>query len=181
MYSKNCDIIAITETCSWLSDNLLDQEIIPTGYTIYCKDQYSQGWWYDVSCKNSILSHALDIPIELEALCVQIGNNDSITLCLVYIPPNSLELYIQPLCNYMIKSTYYFGILIFIPLIGIYFRDNSKGGCEGLKTYLLNFDFSPCFQSHNIKFIWSYIESTLINAIYQFNPRMKIHDNQKPR
>ena len=41
--------------------------------------------------------------------------------------------------------------------------------------------FSPYFQSHNIEFIWSYIESILINAMYQFIPRIKIHSNQQPR
>ena len=38
IYSKDYDIIAITET--WLSDNLLNQKIIPTGYTA-CLSQRS--------------------------------------------------------------------------------------------------------------------------------------------
>ena len=90
IYSKGYDIIAITET--WLSDNVLDQEIIPTGYTIYHKDRSCRRGGVMLAVKHSIPSHTLDIPTDLEALCVQIGNTDSVTLCLVYIPPNSLEM-----------------------------------------------------------------------------------------
>ena len=99
IYSKDCDIIAITET--WLSENVLDQEIIPTGYTIYRKDRSSRGGGVMLAVKNSIPSHTLDTPTELETLCVQIGSDDSVTLCLVYIPPSSSELYIQSLCDYI--------------------------------------------------------------------------------
>ena len=54
-----------------------------------------------LAVKNSIPSHALDTPTELETLSVQIGGDDSVTLCLVYIPPSSSELYIQSLCDYI--------------------------------------------------------------------------------
>lgn len=58
----------------------------------------------------------------------------------------------------------------------------SKGDCEGLDTYLSNFDFSRYYriQSHNIDFIWINIKLTLINAMYQFIPRIKILSNQQP-
>ena len=62
-----------------------------------------------------------------------------------------------------------------------YVFNYSKGDYEGLNNYLSNFDFSPCFQSHNIEIIWSYNKSTLINAMYQFIPQIKIHSNQQPR
>ena len=84
-----------------LSENVLDHEIIPTGYTIYRKDRSSRGGGVMLAVKNSIPSHALDTPTELETLCVQIGSDDSVTLCLVYIPPSSSELYIQSLCDYI--------------------------------------------------------------------------------
>ena len=71
IYSEDYDIIAITET--WLSENVLDHEIIPTGYTIYRKDRSSRGGGVMLAVKNSIPSHALDTPTELETLCVQIG------------------------------------------------------------------------------------------------------------
>ena len=91
IYSKDYDIIAITET--WLSDNILDQEIIPTGYTIYRNDRPSRGGDVMLMVKRSIPSHALNILVKLEKLCVHIGNENSITFCFVYIPPNSPELY----------------------------------------------------------------------------------------
>ena len=52
-----------------------------------------------LAVKHSIPSHTLGTPRELEALCVQIGKNDSVTLCLVYIPPNLSEMYILFLCD----------------------------------------------------------------------------------
>ena len=55
IYYKDYDIIAITET--WLSDNLLDQEIIPTSYTIYRKDRSPRGGGVMLAVKNSIPSH----------------------------------------------------------------------------------------------------------------------------
>ena len=97
IYSKDCDIIAITETL--LSDNLLNQEIIPTSYSVYRKDQSYRGGVMMLAVKHSVPSHTLGTPTELEALCVQIGKNDSVTICLVYIPPHSSEMYIQSLCD----------------------------------------------------------------------------------
>ena len=99
IYSKDYDIIAITGT--WLSYNILDQEIIPTGYIIYRKDRSSRGGGMMLAVKHSIPSHAADILMESKTLCVHIGNEISLTLCLVYVPPNSLKLHIQSLCDYI--------------------------------------------------------------------------------
>ena len=61
-----------------------------------------------LAVKNSIPSHALDTPMELETLCAQIIANDNyVTLCLVYNPPNPSELYIQSLCNYINTTVSY--------------------------------------------------------------------------
>lgn len=54
-----------------------------------------------LAVKHSIPRHALNILMELQTLCVHIGNENSITLCLVYIPPNSPELHIQSLCDFI--------------------------------------------------------------------------------
>ena len=56
-----------------------------------------------------------------------------------------------------------------------------NGDYEGLNNYLSSFDFSSCFQSHTIEFIWSYIESTLVNAINRFIPQITIHNNHQPK
>ena len=106
IYFKDYDIIAITET--WLSDNILDQERIPTGYTIYHNDQSSRGGVVMLVVKHSIPSHALNILAESETLCVHIGNKNSLTLCLVYIPPNSPESHIQSLCDYISTTVSHF-------------------------------------------------------------------------
>ena len=79
-----------------------------------------------LAVKNTIPSHALDTPSELETLCVQIGSGDFVTMCLVYIPPSSSELYIQSSSTLQlaipITSAYYLGISIFLQSIGIHFR-----------------------------------------------------------
>ena len=38
-----------------------------------------------------------------------------------------------------------------------------KGDYEGLNDFLNNVDFSTCYQSNNVEFIWSFIKSTLCN------------------
>ena len=104
IYSHDYDIIAITET--WLSDYLLDQEIIPTGYIIYHKDRSSRGSGVMLAVKNSIPSHALDTPMELETLCVQIANDNSVTLCLVYIHSTKSIRHMY-ICSPCVTNKYY--------------------------------------------------------------------------
>ena len=55
IYSKDYNIIAITETL--LSDNLLNQEIIPTSYSVYSKDRSSQGGGMMLTVNHSVPSH----------------------------------------------------------------------------------------------------------------------------
>jgi len=242
----------------YIADNLLDHEILPTGYSIYRKDRSSRGGGVLLAVKNSIHSHALNTPLELEALYVQIGNTDPINYCLVYIPPNSSEVYIQTLCDFLTicsndklvligdfnfptinwdilqgetpmsnlfcdlvfnlnlvqminEPTHIHGnildlILIIddnlitslsvhsnssLPIVSDHFAmtfslnsslpspskfspfyvfNYSKGDYEGLYNHLSNVDFSPCLQSHDIEFIWSFILSTISCAMHQFIP-----------
>lgn len=62
-----------------------------------------------------------------------------------------------------------------------YFTFNySRGDYLGLHDHLLNSDFTPCYYSHNIEFIWQTIEHLLMNAMYSYIPVKKIHSDQHP-
>lgn len=41
MYSSNCHIFIVTET--WLTEQVLDNEILPSGYCIFRKDRTLRG------------------------------------------------------------------------------------------------------------------------------------------
>ena len=57
----------------------------------------------------------------------------------------------------------------------------SKGDYRGLHNHLANINFSPCLQSHDIEYIWSFIESTVINAMNLHIPKIKIHNHLQPK
>ena len=88
VYLKSYDLICISET--WLSNEFYDNEILPSNYTIFRKDRLSRGGGVMVAINNSIYSLLLPAPNSLELLCIRFN---LITLCLVYIPPNSSQEY----------------------------------------------------------------------------------------
>jgi len=74
----------VTET--WLTDSICDQEILPTNFTNYCKDQDSRGGGVMIAVRNNIHS---ELDCYLEVLSLKIGIHSPFVLCIVYIPPNS--------------------------------------------------------------------------------------------
>jgi len=61
-----------------------------------------------------------------------------------------------------------------LPKTSSYYMFNySKGDYVGLCDHLTNIDFFPCLQSHDIEFIWSFIESTMLNAMNLLFQRSK--------
>ena len=56
--------------------------------------------------------------------------------------------------------------------------DFSKADFDGLADYLLDFDFSTCFNSNNIEFIWSIIRQSIITAMHLFIPKVKVKQKQ---
>jgi len=53
VYSHSPDIIGVTET--WLSDKIFDNKILPSNYTIICKDHDSRGGGVMFTVKSSKL------------------------------------------------------------------------------------------------------------------------------
>ena len=56
----------------------------------------------------------------------------------------------------------------------------SKGNYEDLCHFLHNFDFTPCFMSEDIEFIWSYLSNTIKDAIPHFVPLTVIKPSSQP-
>ena len=59
--------------------------------------------------------------------------------------------------------------------------DNSRGDYDGLNDFLHNTDFSSCYQSDNVEFVWQFIISTLLDAITSFIPSFTITPNSHPK
>ena len=60
VYTKSFDIIGISET--WLTDNIYDNEILPTGYTIFRKDRPSRGGGVLLAVNNTIPCQLISSP-----------------------------------------------------------------------------------------------------------------------
>ena len=63
----------------------------------------------------------------------------------------------------------------------IYIFDYHKGDYEGLNNFLYNTDFSACYQSNDVEFIWSFLKSTLRNAMEKFIPLIKQNVAYRPK
>jgi len=85
IYSTDFRFIAITET--WLSNNILDGEVLPTNYTIYRRDRVSRGGGVLLAVKHDLPSVQLLLSSEIESITVEITTNKSFIVCVVYVPP----------------------------------------------------------------------------------------------
>ena len=58
--------------------------------------------------------------------------------------------------------------------------NNSKADWDGLCSYLLGLDFSGCFQSNNIEFIWDTVKSIIYEAMCRYIPKVKLKTYRNP-
>ena len=100
VYSLNFDVVGVTET--WLSDMILDKEIIPYGYSIYRKDRASRGGGVLIAIKNSISSRIVQSPLKLELIAVELIEINYLVF-IVYLPPN-IEIILLKETIYFIKQ-----------------------------------------------------------------------------
>ena len=99
VYTKSFDIIGISET--WLTDNIYDNEILPTGYTIFRKDRPSRGGGVLLAVNNTIPCQLISSPSNLEVVCIKLNLSHPITCCVLYNPPNLLSEYCDNLLNFI--------------------------------------------------------------------------------
>ena len=99
VYSKSFDIIGLTET--WLSDCIFDNEILPCNYTLFRKDRPSRGGGVLIAVNNNISCQRLNLPDDLEIICIKLNLKDQITVCVTYVPPNSTTTYYDNLFSFL--------------------------------------------------------------------------------
>ena len=66
VYSSLFKLIAITET--WLTDSIYNNELLPSGFDVYCKDRNNRGGGVLLAVHQSILSPQLSSPNNLEVI-----------------------------------------------------------------------------------------------------------------
>jgi len=95
--------MAVTEI--WLTDKILNNEILPKSYSITHKDCQSRGGGALIAVKESKSYQVLSSPPILELLAI---NTVSISYCFVYIPPNSSHEYVQKYLDFItsLNNTY---------------------------------------------------------------------------
>ena len=100
MYSTPYSIYCITET--WLSNSVFDCEILPCEYTLYCEDRGFRGSGVLIAVSDSVPSVLISSPEELEIIIVNLNFLiRPITLCTVYVLPNSGDDYHKNLLSYL--------------------------------------------------------------------------------
>ena len=60
-------------------------------------------------------------------------------------------------------------------------RDFSKADLEGLCLYLVDFDFSPCFISTDVEFVWSFIRDAIYRGFDLFVPSARLKSKAYPK
>ena len=264
--SKTPDIIGLTET--WLNENIFDNEILPSNYTLFRKDRPSRGGGVLIAVNNIFPCQLITSPENLETICIKLMLPNPITLCVNYVPPSSTAVYYDNLFNFFLhlhevsvrmiilgdfnlpdidwdmlsghsqvsnqfcdlvfqtglsqlidKPTHIHGNILDLLLTNLedsvchlqihsdrllpsdhysitfsvsvsvvassksttYSTFNySKGDYRGLCEYLLCCDFTPCYLSHDVEYIWHTIEHLLMDAMHSFIPTNKVHSHQHP-
>ena len=59
--------------------------------------------------------------------------------------------------------------------------DYSKANFDGLNEFLSSIDFSSCYQSEDVDFVWSFVKSVLLQGIRRFIPTIKSKSNPLPK
>ena len=65
--------------------------------------------------------------------------------------------------------------------VGSRLRNFSRGDFVGLCHYLSNSNFTPCYQTNDIEFVWSFISTTIKNAMDHFIPFTIVHQAHQPK
>ena len=75
---KSCfSVVCCTET--WLSDHIYDNEILPSGYSVYRNDRPQRGGGVMIAVKDSLSSSLVSSPKDLEVVSVAVGSPHVVT------------------------------------------------------------------------------------------------------
>ena len=59
--------------------------------------------------------------------------------------------------------------------------DYSKANYNGLNQFLSSIDYSTCYQSENVEFVWSFVKALLLQGIRRFIPTIKLKTTAHPK
>ena len=59
--------------------------------------------------------------------------------------------------------------------------DYFKANYDGLNQFLSSIDYSTCYQSENVEFVWSFVKSLLLQGIRRFIPTIKLKTTAHPK
>ena len=59
--------------------------------------------------------------------------------------------------------------------------DYTKADWSGLSDYLLNQDFSMCYEEINVERIWAFFKNIIMSAMELFIPKVRLRRTQFPR
>ena len=61
-----------------------------------------------------------------------------------------------------------------------YVFDFPKANYDGILSYLFDFDYTSCLQSHNVEFVWLTIKNSIYTAMDIFIPKVRLRHHQFP-
>lgn len=99
--SKSVAVFCITET--WLNQNVLDNEFVPAGFTVYRRDRRNKkGGGVLIAVSNNIRSKLVLTHVFAEIITVELClTPKSLYLSCVYVPPNCSDVYHQHLIDHL--------------------------------------------------------------------------------
>ena len=113
------------------------------------------------------------------------GNTLDLVLTSPSVNIKQLSVNSQLLCDFSDHFIISFDVLFSSPSTNfkkaLYVFDFSKANFTDICSFLLDFDFSVCFQSQDIEFIWSTIKSVIFLSISMFVPRINLKRNNDPK
>lgn len=104
IYSKSLDIVCLSE--SWLTKSINDCELFPKSFTVYRRDRCSRGGGVLIAVSEKFPSRLISSSSSIEMIVVEIHLPPPIIVCCIYIPPASLESYLQDVLHSLHSLTY---------------------------------------------------------------------------
>ena len=62
-----------------------------------------------------------------------------------------------------------------------YVLDYSKADFNGLSDYLLQLDFSDCFHSDDVEYVWAIVRQSILRAMLLYIPKVRLKSQQTPQ
>ena len=96
----------------------------------------------------------------------------------VFSPNNT---YPSPRTTFYSLLTFVHGLQPTLKLLHTLCLDFSKADLTGLSSFLMDTDFSCCFQSRDVELVWSVIKHSILTAMHKFIPKVKLRSHQRPK